>query len=637
MTRVRSHKTNFTTGEISRLLLGRGDLRAYDNGALTLRNLLIHPTGGITRRPGMAFSAAARGAGRLVAFEFSIDQTYLLAFSEYRIDVHHDDAVVATVDSPWTAAQLGQITWTQSGDTLLVCHPDVAPRKLKRTGETAWSLEEWQFLVEGEAIRHPWYRFAPVGVTLTPSATTGTVTLTASAAVFQAGHAGVRLRVAGRQVTVTDVLSATQVKAVVAETLLGTTAAAVWDEQAFSALRGYPVSAAFHQDRLVIGGSRELPNRLWLSRSADIWNFDLGTGLDDEAIEFGILSDQINAIRAVFSGRHLQVFTSGAEWMVTGEPLTPATIQLNRQTRIGSPTDRSVAPRDVDGATLFVSRNGREIREFLYADTEEAYQATDLALLARHLVVRPIDQDYDQVRRLMLVVMADGGLGALRLFRAEEVTAWTLIDTTGTIHSVAVVGDDVYLLVQRPEGFSTRWNIERLDDALHLDAGLYGESATAAAAWSGLDHLEGQSVAVVADGVLRLNATVSGGTITLDPPAKVVEAGLPFTHVVEPLPPNPLAAGGGRGPAHRLVQVVFQLEDTAALRADVGAGLTDFPLRRLGAGTLGDGPPPRVSGDARLRSLGWARDRTKPLWRIEQDAPLPFTLLSVTMELKVND
>jgi hypothetical protein len=87
----------------------------------------------------------------------------------------------------------------------------------------------------------------------------------------------------------------------------------------------------------------------------------------------------------------------------------------------------------------------------------------------------------------------------------------------------------------------------------------------------------------------------------------------------------------------RLVEVVFQLEDTAALCADVGAGLTDFPLRRLGDQALGNEAPARVNGIRRLRSLGWARDQTRPLWRIEQSAPLPFTLLSVTTELKVND
>ena len=85
----------------------------------------------------------------------------------------------------------------------------------------------------------------------------------------------------------------------------------------------------------------------------------------------------------------------------------------------------------------------------------------------------PVDQDYDQAPPA--AACGDGRRrpsATLTLYRAEQVTAWTRIDTTGTIHSVAVVGDDVYLLVQRPEGFSTRWNIERLDDALHLDAGL---------------------------------------------------------------------------------------------------------------------------------------------------------------------
>src|SRR5690606_22363848 len=104
---------------------------------------------------------------------------------------------------------------------------------------------------------------------------------------------------------------------------------------AFSSVRGYPITVAFHQDRLVIG-SRDLPNRLWFSQSGDLFNFNLGAGEDDEAIEFAILSDQVNAIRGIFSGRHLQVFTSGAEWMVTGDPLTPQTVQLKRQTRVGS-------------------------------------------------------------------------------------------------------------------------------------------------------------------------------------------------------------------------------------------------------------------------------------------------------------
>ena len=161
--------------------------------------------------------------------------------------------------------------------------------------------------------------------------------------------------------------AATQATATVEEALAGTAATTDWEEAAFSAVRGWPVTLCFHQDRLVLGGSRDLPNRLWLSRTGDLFNFDLGTGLDDQAIEFGLVSDQVNAIRGVFSGQHLQVFTSGAEWMVSGAPLTPGSIQLNRQTRVGSPVARLVQPVDVDGSTIFASRSGRgDLRVHLY-------------------------------------------------------------------------------------------------------------------------------------------------------------------------------------------------------------------------------------------------------------------------------
>ncbi|ALG72045.1 hypothetical protein VY88_06200 [Azospirillum thiophilum] len=631
MGRLHQVKTNFTAGEVSRRLLGRGDLKAYDNGALALRNLFIDPTGGVTRRSGLAFTAPARGDGRLVAFERNTEQTYLLLFTGGWIDVFQGGARLASIAAPWTLAQLAQITWTQSADTLLVCHPDLPPRKLARGEDGAWTLSEWVFAVEGELVRLPFHRFGDPAVTLTPSGTAGAVTVTASAPVFDPRHDGTRIRIKGKQLLVTGVVSPTQLNATAKETLADTQPTTVWEEQAFSPLRGWPVSAAFHQDRLVIGGSRDLPNRLWLSKSARIWNFDLGEGLDDEAIEFGILSDQVNAVRAVFSGRHLQVFTSGAEYMVTGDPLTPQSMQVNRQTRIGSPLDRAIPPRDVEGGTLFVPRNRREIREFLYTDTEAAYQANDLALLARHLVVNPRDQDYDQNRRLLFVAMEDGALGALTAYRAESVTAWTRLETDGAVRSVAAVGDEVYLLIDR-RGV---WSVERFDDGLNLDAAITGERAEPAAVWGGLAHLEGRSVAIVADGVVRTPATVQAGSVTLDPPAARVEIGLPYSHRIEPLPPNLLGQAAGAD-LMRLVAVTFRLEETAALRVDLGRGLQDLPLHRLGPQPAG-GVPPRVSGDRRLRALGWRYDTDVPLWRIEQDAPLPFTLLSVTMELKVND
>jgi hypothetical protein len=188
------------------------------------------------------------------------------------------------------------------------------------------------------------------------------------------------------------------------------------------------------------------------------------------------MSDQVNAIRAVFSGRHLQVFTTGGEWMVSGDPLTPSSIQLNRQTRIGSPADRVIPPVDVDGSTIFAARSGRAIHEFAYTEVAQAYQSSDLGLVASHLIREPVAMAYDQVRRLLHVVMADGGLATLTLFRAEQVTGWTRQETQGAFRAVAETEGRVFCVVQR--GATHR--LERFDAALNLDAALDGRRRRAA-------------------------------------------------------------------------------------------------------------------------------------------------------------
>lgn len=637
MTRIRQIKTNFTAGEVTPSLLGRGDLRAYDNGALSLRNVFIHPTGGVSRRAGLYYFADAVGPGRLVPFEFSTEQTYLLVFSHERIDIIDetgDPGSIVTLAAPWTAAQLPQLSWTQSADTLLLCHPDVPPRRLTRNPNESWLLSNWVFASEDFIFRLPFYRYAATNVTVTPSVTTGSVTLTASAAVFDPGHLGTRLWLGpDTQAGIANVASPTVVDVnLFGADLPNTEAIKHWQEQAFSAVRGWPISATFHQDRLVIGGSKSLPNRLWFSKTGDIWNFDLGTGLDDEAIEFPILSDQVNAIRALFSGRNLQVFTSGAEWMVSGSPLTPGNVQINRQTRIGSITQRQVPPVDVDGATVFAGRNGNSLREFLFADVEQAYRSGDLVLLAPHLFKDPVDQAFDPARRLLVAVLGDGGLATLTLHRNEAVLAWARQDTAGTCHAVAVSGGDTFVLVER----AGVWTVEVLDDDVLLDSALTGSAAQPVTSWSGLDHLEGRTVGIVADGAVQADKVVSGGAIELDAPAKSVAIGLPYTHLVEPLPPSAVSLGGD-GRAHRVVEAIFRVEQTQALSVDSGGGLKDIALRRFGPGMAAGESPPVVSGDIAVPAFGWRIDGAKAPWRIEQSAPLPFTLLSATLELKVND
>lgn len=315
-----------------------------------------------------------------------------------------------------------------------------------------------------------------------------------------------------------------------------------------------------------------------------------------------------------------------------GRSVDAANVQITRQTRVGSETTRYIPPVDVDGATLFAARNKQEIRQFIYTDIEQAYQSTDLALLSRHIIEHPVDQDFDQKRRLVFLVREDGRFATLTMYRTEQVSAWTLHETGGAVKSVSVAGDVVYILVERNGNFL----IEQIDDGLYLDCALTGEAEEATAHWSGLEHLEGQVVSVVADGRVQANKIVTGGEITLDAAAVEVQIGLAYTHIVEPLPSS-IILSAGQVRAVRLIEAAFRLRETSALRLDVGRGLKDIPLRQFTEDEILDAPMPVVSGDIKVRALGWERDMTRPLWRIEQDLPLPFSLLAVNMEVKVND
>ncbi|WP_137179449.1 hypothetical protein [Roseomonas sp. AR75] len=622
---TRRTKASFAAGELAPELYGRGDLRAFENGARRLRNVVIQPTGGVARRPGLRHVAMLPGPARLIPFEFNTEQTYLVVLSAGLLQLFRDDVPVAALPAPWTAEMLPQIAFTQNADTLLLFHPDMFPKRITRTSDVDWTIADFDF------VRPPFHLFTP-GIAIQASGTSGAVTLTAAGDVFRWQHVGARFKIGGRRVMITAVAGVSQAAALVEDTLADTNPTLDYTEAAFSDARGWPVCGCFHQARLVLGGSRELPNRLWLSRTGDLGDFDPGTGLDDEGIDFALLSDQVNAIRGVFSGRHLQVFTSGAEWMVTGDPLTPASIQLSRQTRIGSPVDRMVPPVDVDGSTVFVARSGRAVHEFAYTDVADAYQANDLALVARHLVQTPRSMAYDQTERLLHMVMADGSIATLTLYRAEQVIAWTRQETQGAFRAVGETDGRVFAVVER----DGTHRLERFDATLALDAALSGTAALPQDSWSGLDHLEAREVGVLADGAPRGMAVVANGRITLDPPAGSVAAGLTFAHVIEPLPPQ-LAIGAGAGAAPlRLVSATFRVLATPALSVDLGRGLQPVPFRRLDTALLDAAPAP-FTGDVTLRALGWRRDALAPLWRVEGDTPLPLTLLSVTTDTRMND
>jgi len=123
------------------------------------------------------------------------------------------------------------------------------------------------------------------------------------------------------------------------------------NEDVWSTTRGWPRTATFHQGRLFFGGSREKINSVWGSVPNDFFNFDIGTGAADNATFDTLDTDQFNAINGIFSGRHLQLFTSGGEFYNSSKTITPEDSSWSRQTSYGAKKEK---PISVDGATLFV-------------------------------------------------------------------------------------------------------------------------------------------------------------------------------------------------------------------------------------------------------------------------------------------
>lgn len=578
------------------------------------------------------------GTGGFVRFLKIPDHAYILSGS--------DPYAIA---SPYEEADLFQIQFKQINDVVFITHPDYAPRKLSRLTDDEWTLEEIVFDVPALLDENVDDTF-----TITPSGTTGSITLTASDDLFASGQIGgyfrighlrdadtvelaisgnntsstlsikgdwnvrsygtwtadllierstdggttwtlirrliskdsrnvdvegvedednlLRLRVEnyvsntdGRAllesteavirgtVEITAVATTTSATATVLEDLYSTDATVFWSEGAWSEYRGYPRAVAFHEGRIWYGGTAHQPLHVWGSVTDDFENFERGTA-DDASVVFQLASSEFNAVQWLASKTDLLVGLAGAEWRVRGDRngniITPSRIDAKEQSKYGS---EYIQPITIGGQVIFVERRGRTLREMAYSYEVERYVSdTNLNLLAEHRGEAGIKQMAFQRVPIPTIwcVMNDGTLSAFTYDRAQNVVGWHKHTTDGSFLSVATTygsddtEDEVYFIVERTVGSSTVQFIERLDsnrwtakeDAFFVDCGLtYDGSAVSSV--TGMDHLAGEDVVGLADGV-PFEATVGlDGSVDLPSSigtASVIHVGLPFTSVLSP-------------------------------------------------------------------------------------------------------
>ncbi|MBN2779942.1 MAG: hypothetical protein JXQ74_02630 [Alphaproteobacteria bacterium] len=606
-------QTSFSHGMVSLPIFVRSDLEAQSNGLMTLENAYVTPTGGIKRREGTRFIDTLLGKSRLINFG-AAKQEVLVVLSNLKIAIYEEDVKVFEATSPWRENEIQHVQWTQNVDTLFLVHPDFAPKKLRKA-KNVWQFQNWIFQTNIDGLTlDPFYKFDDTeGVLLTPLGTSGTFIVNVSTQYFSEEHIGLKIRLNDGEMIITQVIDDSSIQVQSSKDLISLDQSSDWIESCFSDQRGWPISISFHQNRLVVGGSKSLPHKVWMSKTGDFFNFDFGEGLDDEAITFSLLSDQREHISSVFSGTHLQVLTAQSEWMVGGEPLTPATINVKKQTTIGSHLDRYLPPQNVEGATIFIAKNGKEIREFIYGEVEKTYQSYDLALLAGHLMETPVDQTYNDENRKLYVVMETGNMAVLVLNKSVGVAGWSVYKTQGNFQSIAIVNGQTYISVARATGVF----LEKFDERVHLDSSISTKDANVVI----LPHLNNQNSGWTGDDFRSGEDVVQDNNLGLPEIMETTDAGLNYTHVIEPLPI--LNLNGEVAKKWRLIELRLSLKKSHLLELSMQDETHTVQLDE-----------DVFTGSYRLKALGYIEDLTTSLWKIESNKPYAFEFLGYTAFIK---
>ncbi|TIH20178.1 hypothetical protein D0S45_02215 [Marinifilum sp. JC120] len=517
-------------------------------------------------------------ATRLIPFEFSTEQAYVLEFSDRNVRIFKNGGIVVDesgdpveIEIPYKENDLSRIRFTQSADVMYLVHPEVQPYKLSRTSHVDWKMELVSF----------------------------------------------------------------------------SSPPAEWNSE-----KGFPSCVTFFEERLCFAASPANPQTIWMSKAGSYENFGVSSPVvDDDACTYTLSADQVNAIRWMVSSKKLIMGTSGGEWWLSGgssaDAVTPNSVMVRRETTHGS---AAIPPVIVGGLMIFLQREGRTIRELSYSFESDGYVAPDLTILAEHLTRSnsitewAYQQSPDSV---IWMIRDDGVMVGLTYQREHEVVGFHRHLTDGKFRSVCTIPgptqEEVWVAVEREVDGISRKYVERMEkqfvgegsvDAFFVDSGLTYDQGVEDTVFTGLEHLEGKTVSVLADGAVRPDVVVKDGSITLTAPAKVVHAGLTYVSNMKTLRIEGGAMSGGtaQGKKKRISHVIVRLFQSLGLQVGYdGEHLERAPFR-TSADKVG-GAPALYTGDYEVK-FNRGYDRDGQIY-IRQDQPLPLSVLALIPEVSV--
>lgn len=438
------------------------------------------------------------------------------------------------------------------------------------------------------------------------------------------------------------------------------TASPLWSLSPWSPGNGYPEIVEFVEDRLTFARCKKFPTTLWLSNPSDYSNFEEGSEAR-HAIQLALNNRRINAISWLWADDVLGVGTAGQEWAISasrdGEALTPT----NRRGRPQSSEGSAKSPcLSIDGAAVFISRSRKRLHEFVFGFELNRWETPEISILAEHITKKGIEQIVwaPDPYRIIWLRLSDGSLAGVTYRRSERVAAWfrcpmenAFIESIACIPSAGATHSELWMIVRRQIDGATVRYIEVMEPVFdwegetdaamswQLDCALRYEGAPATVI-SGLDHLEGETVGILADGKVQPPQEVTDGKITLNAAASVVLVGLPFRARGQTLGIDlDLADGSTAGRAKKVGEITLKVIGSVGGRAgpvpDHGDPDRLLELLQPSGGGVMDKATPLQTTELTVKPLsGWSKHGGV---RWEQSQPLPLIVQTVSVDVDLED
>jgi len=499
MAKVDVIQTSFTAGEFGKSLFGRTDIAQYANACAIVENFLPRSYGPVISTPGTEFirtASISTSLTRLIRFVFNRTDAYAIEVGDKYFHFYTDCGIVMTTGATpfylahiYSETELFDVHYAQLNDIIYMVHPDQPPQKLVRTAAAVWSIVDMPFT------GGPFLDVNDTTTTLTASATTGTVNITASTTgVFTVssgstkGHVDSFWMIGGLSdisdtsvttglqeigfVKVTDVIDTATVTATVIKNLKVATATAFWAEGAWSAVRGFPARVSFHERRLWFARTAKEPQKEWGSRVFSYEDFALDTQANNDGLNLGLASTEANEIQYLASGRSLLAGTFGGVFVTksgTADAITPDNASAREEIGYGS---QAIQPKKIGGFLYYLQRFGTKLREMFFNFDTDNYKAVDKTILNPDILSDGVvDMDVAQNPESILYCTLTGGtLATMTREIDQEVTGWARQTTNGTYSSVAIIPsqsnlyDEVWVIVTRWINDVEKRFIERFAD-----------------------------------------------------------------------------------------------------------------------------------------------------------------------------